>query len=108
MSMRHCSNDTEKGKLKSAERNLSPCHFVHYNPYELAPAHRQRPETKPLSQGGMVTVQLDEVFLYHDTTSNILFCVTSFLQHIFNKQFLWLNSLGFSATSLKYLPVYMA
>ena len=87
MNMGHCWNDTDKGKLKSAERNLSQFYFVQYNPYELAPAHSERPENNPLRHGGMVTAQSDEIFLYHNTTTNILFCVTYLLQHIFNKQF---------------------
>jgi len=72
MSMGHCWNDTDKGKLKSAEINLSHCHFVHYNLYELAPLHSERPETKSLSHGGMVTVQLDKIF--YTTTLQQIFC----------------------------------
>jgi hypothetical protein len=53
----------------------------------MDPAHSERPDTNHLSHGGVVTVQFDEIFLYHDTTTNILFRVTSFLQLIFNKQF---------------------
>jgi hypothetical protein len=87
MSVGHCGKDNDKGILKSAERNLSRCHFFHYKPYELALAHSERAETKPLNHDGMVTVQLDEIFLYHDTTTNILFFVTPFFLHIFNKHF---------------------
>jgi len=87
MSVGDCWNDTDKGKLKSAERYLSHCHFVQYKPYEVAQPHSERPEIKPMSHGGMVTVQLDKIILYHGTKTNILFCVTSFLQRIFNKQF---------------------
>jgi len=88
MSMGYCGNDNDKGKLNSVERNLSRCHFIHYKPYELAPAQNERPETKSLSHGGMVTVQLDEIFLYRDTTTNILFCVTPFFQNTFKRHFL--------------------
>jgi hypothetical protein len=72
MSIRHCWNDTEKGNLKSAERNRSQRHFVHCNHYELALAHSMRPETKPLSNGAMVTVQLNGIF--YTTTLQQIFC----------------------------------
>jgi hypothetical protein len=31
MSMEHCWNDTDKGKLKYLEKSLSYCHFFHTN-----------------------------------------------------------------------------